>query len=64
LLTGIQLRGLATNTSWFHADGLTKDEARRIAANVVKLSTRYNLPRRYSLIPAHIANTMRTPIAI
>ena len=38
---------------------LTGIEARRIV-----LRTRYNLPRRYSLIPAHIANTMRTPIAL
>jgi len=43
---------------------LTKDEARRIAANVAQLRTRYNLPRRYSITTANIANTIRTPIAV
>jgi hypothetical protein len=43
---------------------LTKDEARRIAANVAKLRTRHNLPRRYSITTANIANTIRTPIAV
>jgi len=41
---------------------LSKDEARRIARTVPV--HRYNLPRRYSITPADVANTIRTPIAL
>jgi hypothetical protein len=32
--------------------------------SVAQLRTRYDLPRRYSIIAANIANTTGTPIAV
>jgi hypothetical protein len=49
------LFGRHTTTKYFEIV-LTRHEARWIAANVAKLRTRYNLPRRYSIAKADSAN--------